>query len=103
MDMSRAALPPAAPAIPESARSHPLYSKYLAYRSGCSRNMIDASRWEDWLYQIGQDARDTEWRSHPRYSEFLAWMRASQGGLPRKGNPGNFPVNFEAWLTGARW
>lgn len=102
MDMSAAALPPRQPHIPDAARSHPDFHEYMAYRSGCNRLMIDASRWEDWLHQRAFHKTCADWEAHPRYKEFQQWMRDNKAGDSKR-NPAAFPENFKMWLDGARW
>lgn len=101
MDMSAAALPPRQPSIPDTARSHPDFAAYQAYRTFCNRQMIEASRWEDWLAQREFHLRCAQIEKHSRFREFQTWMCQTQAGA-RKG-PGAFPDNFIAWLGGARW
>lgn len=103
MDMSAAALPPRMPHISEQDRQHPRFGEYRTYRAGCSRLMIDAASFQDWLRSTENGEYRDNWAKHPQYPAFLAWMRATKGGA-RKCPAGNsFPDNFKYWMTGERW
>jgi hypothetical protein len=102
MDMSSAALPPNQPHISEADRKHPLFVLYMQHRTSCNRLMIQASSFADWLAcHQAEQVRDSA-AQHPRFREFQRWMRVTQAGR-RKCPAGDFPANFEYWLTGARW
>ncbi len=103
MDMSKAALPPIQPRVCDADRSHPLFTKWQSYHFWCSRKLIQADDFKSWLGQIEAQEYTAKWEAHPQYPSFLKWMRENQGGAKRKGNPGNFPTNFQAWLDGKRW
>lgn len=100
MDMSAAALPPIQPHISDADRAHPLFAEYRQHRSFCDRQMIDAPRFSDWLYQREQGQMRDHWAKHPSYPDFLQWMRDNKGGA--RGTL-TFPENFKFWLGGGRW
>lgn len=109
MDISKAALPPQGPVYSEKDRKHPSFSAYMAHVTFCQQKMIDAPRFDDWVYQREQEAQRTQWTKHERYEEFREWMVANQGGarpcLPTEDLPKGliFPQNFMCWLEGVRW
>lgn len=102
MNMSRAALPPIQPPVYPADRKHPDYAAYSRYRSACNLNLIEASRFDDWLAHRELERSLAEWENHPQLRAFQNWMWANQGGTPGR-NPAPFPENFKLWLDGARW
>ena len=102
MHMSPAALPPVQPHISAADREHPLFALYMQHRSFCSNNLIQASAFDDWLYQYNRDLESTAQRSRPEYPAFIEWMNANRGGA-RKCPAGLFPYNFQFWIEGGRW
>ena len=102
MDISAACTAPVQPAISKQDREHPLFPLYMQHRSFCSRNLIEASRFCDWLYQYEQERRTNDARQHEQFPAFLAWMTATKGGS-RQCPAGNFPHNFAYWREGGRW
>lgn len=102
MDMSKAAIAPRQPIITEADRKHPLFPIYNEYRAGCSRMLVQASHFKDWLSQYERELVNAKAASDPRYSKFLDWMIDNKGGA-RKCPAGMFPHNFYFWLEGGRW
>ena len=102
MDMSAAAIAPRQPGVSAADRAHPLFPLYQQQRSFCSVNLIEASRFCDWLYQYEHEQVVTDARKDEQFPIFLAWMRANQGGA-RRCPAGDFPHNFRFWQTGGRW
>jgi hypothetical protein len=102
MDMHGAALPPVHGHVTEQDRKHPLFPTYRNYRSWCSRKLIAAEGFQDWLHARRQEEEGAQAAQHPEYPAFMRWMRANQGGA-RKCPAGAFPHNFTFWLGGGRW
>lgn len=100
--MSKACLPPIQPHISDKDRAHPLFATYMQHRIFCSNSLIQASSFQDWLFQRQRDASMKAWEQHPRFTEWQRWMWENKGGTPGR-NPAAFPKNFEMWLEGARW
>lgn len=102
MNMSKAALPPRQPPISDRDRAHPLFPEYQRHRSSAAINLIEASSFQDWLYQRERNAADAAAADHPDFPAFQAWMRQHKGGA-RRCPAGAFPDNFKFWLEGGRW
>jgi hypothetical protein len=102
MDMHAAALPPHRPHISAAERAHPEFALYQRHLSDCSRLMIQADEFADWLGHRAAEAVRAAGATHQQYPVFMAWMRANQGGA-RHCPAGCFPANFEFWLGGGRW
>lgn len=102
MEMSKAALPPRQPAITDRDRAHPLFPLYQQHRSACSRLLVEASAFRDWLFQYERELQNNACAKHARFPDFLDWMQANQGGA-RRCPAGVFPHNFNFWLEGGRW
>lgn len=109
MDMHKAALPPRSGSYTKSNEQHPLFPLYREHLSSCARLMVDASDFEDWLYQHNHNVESDAWAKRPEYPEFLAWCREVKSGArpccPTRDNPRGltFPHNFAFWLEGGRW
>jgi hypothetical protein len=109
MDMHAAALPPRSGSYTKHDEAHPLFPLYRQHLSSCARLMIDASDFQDWIYQHNRQVEDEAAARHPRFAEFQAWCREVKAGArkccPTKDNPGGlcFPHNFRYWLDGGRW
>jgi len=102
MNMSKAAIAPRQPLITEANRKHPLFPLYQQHLTFCNVNLIEASRFGDWLYQYERNLIDAAATRHAEYPAFMAWMRENQGGA-RRCPAGAFPHNFEFWRNGGRW
>lgn len=102
MDMSKAAMPPRQPWINDSDRAHPLFPIYSQHRASCTRMMVEAASFTDWLCQYERELENCNAARDPRYSSFLDWMQANQGGA-RPCPAGPFPHNFYFWIEGGRW
>jgi len=102
MDMSAAAIAPRQPQIREADRKHPLFALYAQHRSFCNAQMIECSRFEDFVHQHNEELRAKSFRADPLFPAFLSWMQASQGGA-RRCPAGDFPKNFLFWKAGGRW
>lgn len=104
MDMSAAALPPIHGVILPADRQHKAFPAYQVYRNGCTRLMVEAESFRDWLAATDREKIDAGWRAHPEYEAFREWMVAEQAGARKcpAGN-GSFPDNFTYWLEGGRW
>lgn len=100
MDMSAAALPPRYIPINENDRKHPMFPKYMEWRALCSKLMIEANTFKNWLCQYEFQKECDDWCKHPEYKNFMKWMINNQGGA--RGSK-SFPENFKYWLTGGRW
>lgn len=101
-EMSQAAIAPRQPNISPKALTHPLFPIYRHYRSSMNTLLVEASSFEDWLYQYERNLRDEETVKHPRMGEFRQWMTVNKGGA-RRCPAGCFPHNFNYWLEGGRW
>lgn len=102
MDISKAALPPIQPLIQLADRNHPLFPTYMQYRAGCSRMLVAADGFRDWLGQYERNLVHSAAATDPKYPAFLDWMHKNQGGA-RKCPAGCFPHNFYFWIEGGRW
>lgn len=102
MDISPACTAPVQPPISAKDRAHPLFREYQIYRSAMTRLMVEADRFDNWLYQREREALNISFTKHARYPAFMAWMQETQGGDSKR-NPAPFPYNFRLWLNGARW
>lgn len=102
MDISAAAIPPRQPHISEKDRTHPLFSKYMSYRSAMTRQLVQADSFDNWLGQIEMAKRDAELAKDPQLKAFQQWMAETQGGAPGKTEL-RWPHNFHAWKNGTRW
>jgi hypothetical protein len=100
--MSAAALPPRQPLITDEDRKDPLFPEYQRHRASMSAQLVEADGFADWKRHRQTAETSDQAAAHPSYPEFLAWMRREQGGA-RKCPAGDFPRNFEFWLTGGRW
>jgi hypothetical protein len=100
--MSRAAIAPRQPSISNQDRQHPLFRLYQQHRSAMSLLLVEASEFQDWLFQYKQNLQSQKFTADARYPEFLAWMRSAKGGA-RRCPAGVFPHNFNYWLDGGRW
>jgi hypothetical protein len=102
MDMSRAATAPVQPHVSDRDRAHPLFPIYNQVRAACSRLLVQADSFRDWLYQYEHDLKRSAAAADPRYPRFLDWMQREKGGA-RKCPAGVFPHNFYFWIEGGRW
>lgn len=102
MDMHLAAIAPRQPHLTAADRAHPLFPLYNQHRASCSRLLVQASSFRDWLYQYEADLVRSSAAADPRYPAFLDWMQKNQGGA-RRCPAGAFPHNFYFWIEGGRW
>lgn len=102
MNISSAALPPVQPNVTAADRVHPLFPIYNQHRAACSRLLVQADSFRDWLAHYEHDLKNARAAADPRYPRFLDWMIANQGGA-RKCPAGSFPHNFYFWIEGGRW
>jgi hypothetical protein len=102
MNMSKAALPPRNPVVTDQHRAHPLYALYRQHLASCRINLIEASQFDNWLYQYEIQIENDKAAADPQYPAFMRWMRENQGGA-RRCPVGVFPHNFRFWCGGGRW
>lgn len=95
MDISPACTAPVQPPISAKDRAHPLFREYQIYRSAMTRLMVEADRFDNWLYQREREALNISFTKHARYPAFMAWMQET-ARRRQQAQPCAVPLQFPA-------